>query len=121
MFLNATLVVQAVHFIFAYVLLRFFLYKPVVNMIQARDKAHGSLVDNVNTKKALITSLRQRLEEHMHVEQTKLLHRKPEVKEAVFHIQVPSLTSVPTLSPQDKKELIEELVQSLVVRIDHVP
>jgi hypothetical protein len=121
MFVNVTLFVQVVHFLIAYLLLRLFLYKPIVALIEREDQTQAVLIEDITKKRAIVTHLRQKLDEHWRVGQAQLVHKKPEIPETMPHVQVPSLSSVPSLSAQEQQKHVETMVQSVVARIDHVP
>lgn len=64
MTINSTLLIQVVHFFIVYVLVRFFLLKPVVSLVQEEDRAHGAVLKDIAARTQGIQSQRTILNAH---------------------------------------------------------
>lgn len=119
MYINATLLVQAVHFLIAYSLLRFFLYKPVVALIQKRDADKKALIENIAHKAAIIAQKEESIENYWQTKQQELLAQRPELKEQLV-VSFGKEQMIEEIPHAEVEQLVEQVSKAIVNRIDHV-
>jgi|SRR5579859_1009685 len=119
MYINATLLVQAVHFLIAYFLLRFFLYKPIVALIQKKDQDKFALMQNISDKKVIIASKEESLAHYWSQRQQDLLSKKPKIQEIIFTAP-PQIQAIEEISQEQLDKLVHQVSELIVNRADHV-
>ena len=119
MLINATLFVQAAHFLFAYLILHRFLFKPVVALIHDED----------STKERLENTIYKRKVEIEEKERTK--NRRWIECQGAFEKTIPNLfkrrarPTLPEISDPDipyehVKTVIQEIENSIITKVKHV-
>jgi len=119
-YFNATFFVQTVHFLFAWWLLRTFLFRPIVSTIQ-HEKAGDTRLKNVITNQ-------QELLEKAQKEQNRQWswyqqQFKKRIPESVIHNAISSCSfkkvEPPVISEVDEKREYELLTNLVVARLSH--
>ena len=120
MYINATLLVQAAHFLVAYVVLRFFVYKPIVAFIQKKDAQQLGLVSAIAAVKRKLHEEQEQFLKDSHEKQTALVHKSPDINKRIIP-SVPELRAYKEIPASSISNLVNDVVHVIVDRIDHVP
>lgn len=114
--INLTLLFQIVHFFIAYLLLRFFILKPILSLVQKEKQARQSLLSNLQNLKEQVTIKEQEKQNAwLHYQYYFALHT-PNVEKAAhifFKKNVPPLTLVPP-EPNQVDRGIKQMVEYII-------
>lgn len=119
MYINATLLVQVIHFLLAYCVLRFFVYKPIVAFIQKRDAQRTILVTSIAEIKTEQHKHQEQFLQQWYKEQIALVHKSPIIDKKIIP-SIPELRSYKEIQPSSISTLVNDVVHVIVDRIDHV-
>jgi hypothetical protein len=119
--INATLIIQAGNFLIAYLLLRFFFFKPVVSIIRQEQAYVDGLVNQLNQKRRLIHSLELSRKDQWYAAQQEFRNRFPDVVCQDIQTFKESLHENPLkLADQNELEqLKDELAKKIVEKVRH--
>lgn len=118
-FINGTLILQAAHFIIAFYLIKYFLFKPVFAHIEAEDALQESLVSAVQEHQAAVAQKEHELSDHWHALRSHFAHNAPSLKLQRLVIPKPSIM-MPEISTGDVKGISQQVAKKLVSQVDHV-
>lgn len=120
--INCTLVVQGINFFLAYLLLRHFLFKPVVQVILQEREEHTTLQRDIKERTSAITYQEQEKKVRWSVYQQTFVQQVPSVVKEELFVFRNLVTEQPFHGiPDDRlKQLASQVVTSLVTQVDHV-
>jgi hypothetical protein len=117
--INATLIVQVVHFFIAFALIKYFFFKPAVAHINAEETLQESLVNGVQEYQRIVADKEKEISDQLH-----------DVR-AYFSQNVPSLKTPPTLVPSRPSVVMphfneeaalqasQEIAQAIIKKVAH--
>jgi hypothetical protein len=119
--INATLIIQAVNFFIAYLLLRFLFFKPVVAMIRQEQAQVDGLVSQLNEKRKAIHALELLRQEQWAKFQQEFRNRFPAIINSHRYVFKKLSTGrvIAFTDPQEIKQLEDELVQQIIQKVEH--
>ncbi len=121
--INATILVQAINFFIVYWMLRLFLFKPVVTIIEQENAEKSSLLSIINQQqKSLEIQEKERLR-HWHVCQEYFIIHQPHMFKDFSFFGRATLTNdepVAPLSEDTIAEIITDVEKTIVEKIKHV-
>lgn len=118
---NLTLVIQAVNFFFAYLILKYLLLKPAVQAVAAEDAHQQELVVQVQQNHQRIDQKKEEIKQRWYDCQQEFAHHAPRAVEDEHRVQLP-LRTLPKLHI-DEKELTAQarhIEDELVKKVSHV-
>jgi hypothetical protein len=119
---DATFIVQIGHFIIAYHMLKWFLFKPLVEKIHAEDGMMRGLQQEVDVRKMLIKQQEQHVYDQWIAYQQKFADAIPAVC-ALSVMVPPKIVSTPpssVVNKQKKDMIVDALTQEIVARVGRV-
>lgn len=117
-YFNATFFVQIVHFLFAWWLLRRFLFRTVVNAIQNEKSISSRLNNTLASEKDLLAQSQKELERQWAWYQQQFKKRVPEsVMHSVITTRSFKKIEAPDLSESDQKKQCKLLTEVIVTRL----
>jgi hypothetical protein len=120
--INCTLVVQGINFFLVYLLLRHFLFKPVVHSVLQEREEQATLQRDIKECTGAIEHQEQEKRARWLVYQQSFEQEVPSVVREDLFVFRNLVTEQPyRVVPDDRlKQLTSEVVASLVTRVDHV-
>lgn len=120
--INITILIQAFHFLIAYLLLRYFLFVPVWRVVTQEQTKQDTLVQAIEDRKNQIALGESKKYERWLSYQSYFARQTPDLEYAVFPIvrhvvYEPPIKKIPA---HEKDAYKDELVKQLVSRIAHV-
>lgn len=118
-FINSTLILQAAHFIIAFYLIKYFLFRPVFAYIETEDALQESLVSAIQEHQAAVAHKEHDLAAHW---QMLRLHFAQNVPSLKMHRILSSKAAIvmPQLASEKMQTLAQEVAKKLVSQVDHV-
>lgn len=118
MIVNATLLVQVVHFYVAYVLLRYLLFEPFIAYIQQEDRERDQMRDVVTASELSLAEQQEVMKQQMRVCRQYVIENKPELVErkAIFEARPMLEIRHDVISEADELSMRKKLVE----RLSHV-
>jgi F0F1-type ATP synthase membrane subunit b/b' len=101
--LNITLIFQIFHFLIAYVLLRTFLWKPVIALINQQDKERGALEKELAQEQQVVA------------QKVFALDRMWEEAHKSFLVHIPQGVRIGAVRKEEEYEVIEPHISSKMV------
>ena len=122
MMINLTIVVQAVNFFVAYLMIKKLLLQPAVARIYEEDRAYHQAVEKIARQKEKIALQEKRIEERLHAFKKTFLEHEPEVMRAeeVAITIVPGMPELPAIDEKMVKQIAQEIVDQLTEKVAHV-
>jgi len=117
--INATLIVQAIHFFIAYLLVKHFLFKPAVAEIQKEDAVQESLIATLQDHQFLLAQKEQELVQEKKRAQQDFSGAIPNLESSVVEKKMPSVV-IPQFKISDLQETARQVSQQLITEVDHV-
>ncbi len=118
-FINGTLILQAAHFIIAFYLIKYFLFKPIFAHIKTEDALQQSLVSAVQEHQAAVAQKEHELSDHWYALRSHFANATPSLKQPRLTIPKPSIT-MPEISSADVQRMAQQACKDLVSQVDHV-
>lgn len=118
-FINGTLILQAAHFIIAFYLIKYFLFKPVFAHIETEDALQESLVSAVQEQQAAVAQKEHELSDHWHALRFHFANTMPSLKQQRLAIPKQPIT-MPEIATDDVQRIAQQASKNLVSRVDHV-
>ena len=119
--INGTLFIQAINFFIAYLLLRFFLFKPAVALIQGERAEVNAFLERIsNHQKALEARSREKAEKWRYY-QTEFLQRVPFVGREEIHVfkKIAPALYEPPIEEHELVRLERDLIKKLIQKVDN--
>lgn len=118
-FINCTLIVQAINFFIAFFLIKYFLFKPVLAVINQEDAHQESLINTVQAHRAIVAQKEQDLSIQWHSAQEYFEENIPLIAKEQFFS-----TKSEIIKPEFDKQLIEDMAKQaagqLIKKVNHV-
>ncbi len=121
--INATMLIQAFNFFITYWMLRLFLFKPIIAIIDHENADKKALLDIIDQQQKSIAIQEKELQRHWHVCQEYFALHKPSYTSHQFVI-VDQPKEIPTIvhetSAEDITRIVIEVHNRLEEKIKHV-
>lgn len=113
--INATLIIQAFHFLCAYALIRHFLLKPIVHIVYQADHEHHDLLANLTRQKEHVSMHEQEKKTIWQLCQRYFAKHAPNISNedlTHFSLEVPLLESpvIDKASMSKQAEMLEKVI-----------
>lgn len=118
--LNATFLVQAMHFFIAYVIVERLLFRPAVREIQADQLEKKHLKEAVEAQALIVKTLEQERQAAWQSACKQFKETMPPIKPVRIAAIPQELPVIPVLRAQRKAEIIDECVAALLKEVEHV-
>jgi uncharacterized membrane protein YhiD involved in acid resistance len=121
--INATVLVQAFNFMIVYGMLRLFLFKPVVSIIEHEASHKTSMIDIIDQQKKSLEIQEKERQRHWYICQEYFNTHQPHLpKETSYFSDATqdSKTKIDTLSPDDIAHIIADVYGIIEEKIKHV-
>lgn len=118
-FINGTLILQVAHFIIAFYLIKYFLFKPVFAYIEAEDALQESLVSAVQEHQAAVAQKERELSDHWHGLRSHFAQHVPSFKIQRLATAKSSI-EMPHFASESIQKMAQEVTKKLVSQVNHV-
>lgn len=118
--INMTLVVQAGHFLVAYVILKRLLLRPVFSVIEQETMQVDALVETIESRTVIVQEKKRDSKERWeHYQKEMRAQAPPEQQEPIFRDISPTYTTV-SYSPEYIKTITHKVATALTEKAKHV-
>ena len=119
---DATFIVQIGHFIIAYHMLKWLLFKPLVEKVHAEDGVIRGLQQEVDVRKILVKQQEQQVQNQWIAYQQKFADAIPAKRmlSVMAPPNIPSRSPSTVVNAQEKDILVDALTQEIVARVVRV-
>ncbi len=118
--INFTLVIQAINFLIAFFIVKYFFFKNAVFQINAENTLQESLVSTVQEHQMAVNAKEQELAGHWQAMRSYFAKYAPSLKASpIFPSKKPSIV-VPAFEQSAIKDATRSLAAQLVKKVDHV-
>ncbi|KKP35338.1 MAG: hypothetical protein UR26_C0006G0022 [candidate division TM6 bacterium GW2011_GWF2_32_72] len=118
--INASIFVQAINFIITYLILKNFLFKPVVNIIQEEEQAENLLNSSIKSNENDISKAVEHRKKDWNEFKNTVKEKAPEIEsEHAFLIDVSQTLQQTTIPEQDAHKLKTELTSYFVKKVEN--
>lgn len=118
--INATLVAQAIHFSVAFILIKYFLCKPVFAQIDQEDKLQESLIATVQSHQQAVAQKEQELIAQWHALRNYFGQHVPFIRALPNPFDKGSQIHLPHLNQQEVDNAIKQATQEIVKKVNNV-
>lgn len=119
--INATLIVQMVHFGIAYLIIRYLFFKPAVDQLKAEKDLQTSLFLTIQGYQAAITRKEQEIAADWQHARAVFAERTPLLKKPVFaDVHARSQVVLPVLEKETVMQAAQQVTAHLVKELMHV-
>lgn len=118
--INATLVAQAIHFSIAFILIKYFLFKPVFAQIAQEDKLQESLITTVQLHQQEVSHKEQELQAQWHVLRDYFAAHVPFIKTGFFSARKNVQVQLPEVDQKKIDTAINVATQQIIKKVDNV-
>lgn len=119
--INATLLVQMLNFLVAYVFLRVLLFRPAVAAVQQEDDQKKHLLDSLEEERCVVRKKEQAKDDAWRACQRYFSAYEPtlfEQRSRGEHIQ--ATYSMPSLTSHERDDIVGRVTNALVEKVKHV-
>ena len=120
--INSTIILQACNFLIAYLVMRTFLFRPVVTVIEQEAAQLHGLITSVESRKIVVTQKEHEKRDRWIAHQQEFITLAPVTFDQdliVFKNLAPAYTPE-QLSPEHVRSIVKQATTSLVHKVDHV-
>ena len=118
---NATLLVQAINFFVAYLMLRYLFIKPAVKAIEQEQQEKDHLQANIDEREKKLQKTAEKKEQEWSEFQEQFSHASPPVKKArIAHADVKPIKKEQELTEQQQDQIAEDVKEAIVKKVRHV-
>ncbi len=117
--INCTLIVQAINFFIAFLIIKYCFFKPVVAEIHAEDALQESLMNTVQARRKIVAEKEQELLSQWQSAQQHFEHNTPSLRQEPFFSTKPSLVK-PHFDHRMVDDVAKRVATELIKRVDHV-
>lgn len=117
---NATLLIQVINFFIAYGIVRFFIVKPLLALIQQEDAQAASLAQAVQERQMTIENKRHELEVYWSECKDHFASHTPSISHRPLPLSGKAQISVAVSSAAQQEKLAQELAQGITAEVSHV-
>lgn len=118
--INFTLVIQAINFFIAFLLIKFFFFKTAVVHIQAEETLQKTLNNRVGKFQELVNIQEQKLKSQWQEMVSYFSGNSPSLKPKPFFAEKLSPIGLPEIDPKALKLEVAKLTTELINRVNHV-
>lgn len=118
--INFTLVIQALNFLIAFFIIKYFFFKSAVFQIHAEDTLQESLVSTVQEHQMAVTTKEQELTNHWQAMRSYFVNNAPSLKSSPLFVSKKPSVIVPEFEQSAVKDATRSLAAQLIKRVDHV-
>lgn len=118
--INATLVAQAVHFSIAFILIKYFLFKPVFAQIEQEDKLQESLIATVQSHQQTVANKEQELTSQWYALRTYFAAHLPVIKTTHVSEHKDVQIELPTINPAAADAAIKTATSQIINKVKNV-
>lgn len=118
--INATLVAQAIHFLIAYLLIKYLFFKPVFEQIEQEDTLQESLINTIQSQQNIVAQKEQDLITQWHALKNYFATHVALVPSVSFGAHKRTQVQLPQLESQDINKAITQLTKEIVKKVKHV-
>lgn len=118
-FINGTLIVQVFNFGIAFVLIKYFFFKPVLAHIAAEDSLQESLIASVQEHQSHVAAKEQELKEHWQSVRRYFAEHVPSLRSTSIFSKRPDIV-IPEFGASQINRAAQEAADALVKKVDHV-
>jgi len=122
MTINLTLVVQAINFLIAYIMIKKLFLKPAVEAIEQDDADERKDQEKITIQKEIVVGEEKRLQQRLSDFRKTFLEHEPEVAKA-FEIAITPISGLPSLPAINEKQvekLAKQTADHLIEKVAHV-
>ena len=120
--INATLIIQAIHFSLAYLILKNLFFTPAVRIVLHDREEEQKVQDQIATYRTDVQKTKQAMDAQWRTYQAEYVQQMPPAQESelfVFKGIKPALVA-PVLDKAREQQLEKEVAQSIVAAVNHV-
>ena len=117
--INATLLIQMVHFLVAYLLVRYGIIRPALAIIAQEDALSVSVHETIHVRRLAIEKKQQELDAYWHYCKQRFAQHSPSVMEPIRWFEIKEKEHIKIL-PGELQEQLNELTTIIVKRLQHV-
>jgi hypothetical protein len=120
--INATIIVQALHFFIAYFLLKKLFFVPVVRIVLRDREIEQQILDRNAAYRVTIGQIQQQSAQQWAERQQGILQRVPPATHRVLYTGVPSKPAIipPKIDQKYEQRLEQELAHTITSMVNHV-
>lgn len=121
--INATVIVQAFNFIIVYWMLRFFLFKPVIGIIEHEKAQENAMIDIIDQQKKSLEIQEKERQRHWYICQEYFTTHQPHLPKETSYLSdttQDSSTKPDELSPDAIAHIIADVYGIIEEKIKHV-
>jgi hypothetical protein len=119
--INMTIVLQAIHFFIAYILLKRLLLRPVFGIIEQETMQMDALVDTIESRTVIVQEKKRDCKERWAQYQQEMRSHVPAIEHQESVIQhISPLYTVPHYSPTHSKTVTHDVTRALTEKVKHV-
>jgi len=119
---NATIIIQAIHFSFAYVILKKLFFTPAVAIVVRERKEEKKLHDQMHVSRAYIQREQQRVAALWMTSRQELALQVPPVQAADLFVfkKIKPVLVAPQIDVEHERQLAVSVCQAVVSAVNHV-
>ena len=117
--INATLIVQAIHFFIAYLIVKHLLFKPALAEIQKEDAVQESLIATLQDHQFLLAQKEQELINEKKRAQEEFARAIPSLDSSLLLKKMPNVV-IPQFQKSELEGLADTMSLELITQVDHV-
>lgn len=120
--INATIIIQAIHFSFAYLILKKLFFVPAVRIVLRERAAEKKIHDHMHESRMQVQQAEARVAALWRSSQQELAHLVPPVdREDLFVFKrIKPVLAAPVLDAEREQALVDAVTHSLVTAVNHV-
>ncbi len=121
--INATVVVQALNFFIVYWMLRLFLFKPVIGIIQHEEAQEHAMLNIIDQQKKSLEIQEKERQRHWYICQEYYLHNQPDTTPAIHSLSDITENFTETVTPLSADDIADTIAKtrtSVEAKIKHV-
>ena len=119
--INCTVIVQAIHFGIAYVVLRVLLFRPTISCIQQAEHHQHQLLDSIEANRAALVAKQQEKDQKWVAFQYRIKALIPvkSVEQEIHHMTMPTI-SYPSITKAEVTQIKHDVATALVQKVNNV-
>lgn len=117
--INATILVQAIHFFIAYLMVKYLLFKPALAEIQKEDAVQESLIATLQDHQVLLAQKEQDLVNEKKRAQGEFARTIPSLDSSLLLKKMPNII-IPQFQKSELENLADAMSKKLITQVDHV-
>lgn len=118
--INATLVVQAIHFYIAFLMIKHLFFKPLFAQIEQENSLQESLISTVQKQQMRVAEKEQALKDQWQQLKAYFAREAPAIHAPLFSEAEHAPIKIPGIPSDQIKKVISQTAQSIVQKVEHV-